>query len=453
MLKLTDFKSVHFIGVCGVSMKTLALLCAREGLKVSGSDRAESDVIETLCKNGVYAYAGSNSSVAEKAELVVYTACIPDDDPELVRARACRRTVMERKAFLVLVQNMCDKTVAVAGTHGKTTATAMLSAIMQAQGVNFIGHIGGDYPGGEISLVDSGREAFLTQACEYKRSFLSLSPDVAIVLNVQFDHPDCYKDINELKDAFGRFTQNVKKGGLLVVDYNLKDDFCPEGVRKVTFGFNPACDYRADDIKYDGGRYTFSLYRFGEYVARYFLHVYGKHNILNALAAIAAAEGIGLDAVYAGESLKNFAGISRRFECKGMLKGGARVIVDYAHHPDEIAAAIDTARVMTRGEISVFFEPHTFSRTKSLIDRFADCFYWADEVIILPTYAAREKNIEGGTAYDLYQRLKKKKTACLYMDGYDAAADYIKTKLDKSGIILLLGAGTVDRISDMLFKR
>ena len=178
-----------------------------------------------------------------------------------------------------------------------------------------------------------------------------------------------------------------------------------------------------------------------------------KHNILNALAALAAADGLGLDISFAAETLGTFAGVSRRFECRGMLENGARVIVDYAHHPDEISAAIDTARVMTRGEIIVFFEPHTFSRTKSLIDEFADSFYWADEVVILPTYAAREKNIEGGTAYDLYMKLKKKKTACLYMEGYAAAVDYIRSHLSGKGMILLLGAGGADKISDMLFNK
>lgn len=452
MLELTDFHNVHFIGVCGVSMKALALLCARAGMNVSGSDKADSPTLETLCRNGVYAYRGSKPEVVEKAELVVYTACIPPDDAELVRAKELRRTVMERKAFLALVARLCRRTVAVAGTHGKTTTTAMISRIMGAQGVRFIGHIGGDLPGGEISLTDTGRDVFLTEACEYKRSFLSLSPDVAVILNVQFDHPDCYRDMSELEEAFRAFASNVRKGGTLVLDYNLKDAFDVKGVKKVTFGFNAGCDYRADEVSYENGIYSFTLYRYGEKGGRFTTRVYGKHNVLNALASLAVADALGLDTAYAGRSLADFCGVSRRFECKGMLDGGARVITDYAHHPDEIAAAIDTARVMTKGEITVFFEPHTFSRTKSMIDEFADSFYWADEVIILPTYAAREKSIEGGSAYDLYIRLKKKKPECLYMDGYGAAADYIKSKLNKNGIILLLGAGKIDGIADTLFK-
>ena len=453
MLDLTDFHNVHFIGVGGVSMKALALLCARCGLTVTGSDKADTQVLETLCKNGVYAYCGSSPDVVDRAELVVYTACIPENDAELSRAREKRKTVMERKAFLALIERLCKRTVAVAGTHGKTTATAMLSKIMSGQGVQFIGHVGGDLPGGEISLTDSGRDVFLTEACEYKRSFLALSPDIGVILNMKFDHPDCYRNMDELKDAFRRFAGNIKEGGLLVVDYGIKDEFSPRGVKKVTFGFNAGCDYRADDVTYKDGIYSFSLYRYSEYVGRYTTQVYGKHNILNALAALAAADGLGLDIVYAANSLSGFSGVSRRFECKGMLDGGARVIVDYAHHPDEIAAAIDTARVMTRGDITVFFEPHTFSRTKSMIDDFADSFYWADEVVILPTYAARESGIEGGSAYDLYMKLKKKKDACLYMEGYGAAADYIKTRLSKNGMILLLGAGKIESVADMLFNR
>lgn len=453
MLDLTDFRKVHFIGVAGVSMKVLALLCARAGMTVSGSDKSHSPVIETLCKNGVYAYTGSNTQVVEKADLVVYTACIPENDPELSYAREKRKTVMERKAFLALIEKTCKRTVAVAGTHGKTTATAMISGILKAQDVRFIGHIGGDLPGGAISLTDTGRDVFLTEACEYKRSFLSLNSDIAVILNIKFDHPDCYRDTDDLKAAFTQFARNVRKGGLIVVDYNLKDEFVLRDVKTVTFGFNAGCDYRADDVSYENGIYSFSLYRYSKFVGRYTTRVYGKHNILNALAALAVADGLGLDIVYAGKALAEFCGVSRRFECKGMLDGGARVIVDYAHHPDEIAAAIDTARVMTRGEITVFFEPHTFSRTKSMIDEFVDSFYWADEVIILPTYAAREECVEGGSAYDLYIKLKSRKTGCMYMEGYGAAADYIKTRLGKRGIILLLGAGTVDRVAEMVFKR
>lgn len=453
MLDLTDFHNVHFIGVGGVSMKTLALLCARAGMNVTGSDKADSEALRKLCDNGVYAYCGSDESVVERADLVVYTACIPENDVELSKARACRKVVMERKAFLALVGRQCKRTVAVAGTHGKTTTTAMLSAIMKAQGEKFIGHIGGDLPGGEISLTDSGRDVFLTEACEYNRSFLALSPDIAVVLNMQFDHPDCYKNMNDLKDAFKRFVSNIKQGGLLVTDFNHKDELCAKDIRAVTFGFNTGCDYRADDISYDCGRYSFSLYRYSKFVRRYVLRIYGKHNILNALAALAAADALGLDIVHAADALENFSGVSRRFECRGVLEDGTRVIVDYAHHPEEIAAAIDTARVMTRGEITVFFEPHTFSRTKSLMKEFAESFYWADEVVILPTYAARENNIEGGNAYDLYVRLKREKEACLYIDGYEAAVDYIKSRRGNKGIILLLGAGTIDKIADILFLR
>lgn len=449
MLKLSDFSNVHFIGICGVSMKALALLCKRLGMNVSGSDKAGGETLNILCENGIYAYRGSDNSVVAKADLVVHTACIPDTDAELRFARANKITVMERKAFLALVAAMCDKTVAVAGTHGKTTSTAMISAIFSDQRERFIGHVGGDTCNGDISLCDSGRDWFVTEACEYNRTFLSLNPDIAVILNMQYDHPDCYADMNELKKAFRDFASKIKQGGVLIVDALIADEFdCPH-VKKRTLGFSKGCDYRADDIDYKDGRYSFSLYKDGVYVCRVCLSVFGKHNILNALAAIAAATEAGLDTAACTGALQNFCGVKRRFECRGLTAGGERVIVDYAHHPSEIKAAIDTARVMTKGQITAVFEPHTYSRTKSMADGFADAFYWADEVIILPTFAAREKPVEGGSAYDLYTKIKKKRD-CLYLDSYEKAAQYLSARFQNGGIILLLGAGSVDRIAPMI---
>ena len=435
-------KDIHFIGVGGVSMKSLALLCKERGMNVSGSDRESSDALDMLVAHGIRAYCGHDSAFAATKPLVVYTAAIPRDDPELVAAREAGALCLERKAFLALVASSFDKTVAIAGSHGKTTTTAMLCAILRAEGRKFVGHIGGDCVGEECAST-GGDELFVTEACEYNRTFLALKPDVAAVLGIAFDHPDCYRDLAELKAAFGKFARNIKRGGALVVR-TADTGLCPKGVRCVTFGYAD-CDYRAEDIRYNDGRYSFAVVERGERKARCRLKVRGKFNITDALAAIALAAQLGIPAERSAAALEGFNGVKRRFERLGTLVTGAEVFTDYAHHPDEIAAAIDTARVMTKGAIVAVFEPHTFSRTKAMAKAFVECFYWADEVLILPTYAAREKPSDGESGYDLYMRLKARRPESMYMPDYAALRGYLAAHTKAGDAVLLLGAGTVNR--------
>lgn len=436
-----DHRDIHFIGVGGVSMKSLALLCRERGMDVSGSDREDSAVLAMLAAHGINAYCGHDPGYAATRSLVVYTAAVPRDDPELAAAREAGALCMERKAFLALVASEFEKTVAIAGSHGKTTTTAMLCAILRAEGRKFVGHIGGDCVGGECAST-GGDELFVTEACEYNRTFLALKPDVAAVLGIAFDHPDCYRDLAELKAAFRDFASNIERGGALVVRTSEKG-LCPKGVRCVTFGYSE-CDYRAEDVCYSDGRYSFVVAERGVRKAVCRLKVRGKFNVVNALAAIALAAQLGIPAERSAAALEGFNGVKRRFERLGTLATGAEVFTDYAHHPDEIAAAIDTARVMTKGAIVAVFEPHTFSRTKAMAKEFVECFYWADEVLILPTYAARERPSDGESAYDLYMRLKARREESLYMPDYAALRSYLSAHTRDGDAVLLLGAGTVN---------
>ena len=438
---------IHFIGVGGVSMKSLALLCKERGMDVSGSDKNDGETLAMLRENGVKAYCGHDPAFAAARRLVVYTAAIPRDDPELRAAREAKALCMERKAFLALVAASFDKTVAIAGSHGKTTTTAMLCAILRAEGRKFVGHIGGDCVGGECAST-GGRELFVTEACEYNRTFLALRPDVAAILDVAFDHPDCYRDLGQMRDAFCGFARNIAPGGALIADA-ANAHMCPAGVKRVTFGYGN-CDYCAEEVSYDGGRYSFTVAVKGKRTARCRLSVRGKYNIVNALAAIALAAEEGVSVERAAVALENFGGVKRRFERMGATAAGADGYTDYAHHPDEIAAAIDTARVMAKGMIIAVFEPHTFSRTKAMIEQFVDSFYWADEALILPTYAAREKASDGCSAYDLYMRVKARRADCMYMPDYGAARSYLSAHTRRGDMILLLGAGTVDAVAEGL---
>lgn len=445
-----DHRDIHFIGVGGVSMKSLALLCRERGMEVSGSDREDSEVLSMLAAHGIKAYPGHDPGYAATRSLVVYTAAVPRDDPELTAAREAGALCLERKAFLALVASSFRKTVAIAGSHGKTTTTAMLCAILRAEGRKFVGHIGGDCVGGECAST-GGDELFVTEACEYNRTFLALKPDVAAVLGIAFDHPDCYRDLDELKAAFRDFASNIARGGALVVR-TADRSLCPKDAKCVTFGYSE-CDYRAEDVRYADGRYSFAVSERGARKATCRLKVRGKFNVVNALAAIALAAQLGIPAERSAAAIEGFNGVRRRFERLGTLATGAEVFTDYAHHPDEIAAAIDTARVMTKGAIIAVFEPHTFSRTKAMAKQFVECFYWADEVLILPTYAAREKPSDGESAYDLYMRLKARREECLYLSGYEALRNYLAVHTGEGDAVLLLGAGSVDKAAEGLIAQ
>ncbi len=430
-------------------MKSLALYCKQRGLSVSGSDIADCPVLRALAEQGIRAYVGHDPDFAATRSLAVYTAAIPSDDPELSAARAAKVLCMERKAFLALVASEFDKVAAVAGSHGKTTVTAMLCAILRSAGAKFVGHIGGDCIGGECDST-GGTELFVTEACEYNRTFLALRPDVALVLDIAFDHPDCYRDVDEMRDAFRAFCSNIADGGVLIVDNADADLPLRRGRRRVTFGYTSG-DFCAADVGYADGTYSFTVVRGREKIARCRLAVRGKHNILNALAAIAAAAELGIEPSVSARAIEGFCGVKRRFEKVCDLASGAQVFCDYAHHPDEIAAAIDTARVMTRGRITAVFEPHTYSRTKSLMDEFSEAFFWADEVLILPTYAAREKPSDGASAYELWRRLRRRRSECLYLEGYREARDCILAHAHAGDTVLLLGAGSIGtELSELL---
>ena len=289
------------------------------------------------------------------------------------------------------------------------------------RGRKFVGHIGGDCVGDECAST-GGDELFVTEACEYNRTFLALKPDVAAVLGIAFDHPDCYRNLAELKAAFRDFASNIERGGALVVR-TFEKGLCPKGVRCVTFGYSSATIAPRTSAIRTGAIIRRRRKRSAQGGLQ--AQVRGKFNVVNALAAIALAAQLGIPAERSAATLEGFNGVKRRFERLGTLATGAEVFTDYAHHPDEIAAAIDTARVMTKGAIVAVFEPHTFSRTKAMAKEFVECFYWADEVLILPTYAARERPSDGESAYDLYMRLKARREESLYMPDYAALRSYL----------------------------
>ncbi len=433
-------------------MSALAYLTSEAGVWVSGSDRNDSSTLRRLSDYGINAYVGSNNSVVAKSDLVVYSSAIGDEDSELKFARRNKIRCMERKAYLALIASECKNVIAIAGSHGKTTTTAMLCKVAELIPLEFMGHVGGIVNGDGSNYFDTGRDYFITEACEYQRSFLSLNPDIGVVLNSDYDHPDTYPTEQSMKDAFVQF---VEQSRVAVVEENcfkqLRLSALDNAKDKIyTFGFSEDADFRAVNLTQKEGKFVFDIIYEGGKVHNVALNLYGKHNVLNALAVFAVCYLIWLDGREVAKYIESFEGVDRRFSDRGKLKCGARVIVDYAHHPNEIEATVDTVRLMSKGKIIAVFEPHTYSRTKALLEEFGKCFYWVDELIILPTYSARENSGMGLDGGALANYLNARGEGVIYLENYEQAGEYVNQIAKERDIVLVLGAGTIDELGNIL---
>lgn len=393
-------------------MRTLRTITARLGHETSGSDLTT---------------GGHDPNNVKGANLVVFTGAISADNPELSAARENGVPTIERSEYLAAIAASFGRVIAIAGSHGKTTATALTAAATAC--LNPTVHIGGEYAGGD------GNEYFITEACEFRRSFLMLAPDVGVILNADLDHTDCYKTEAEAVEAFLAFGRRCRKLCVNGDDPRLGIDH-PD---KITFGLGENCDVRAVGLCADGeNRYSFSLFCLGVNMGRIELSLVGRHNVYNALAAASVALGEGVSMSEIARAFVGFKGVARRMETLGYVRG-ARVIADYAHHPTEIRALIASLR--PRARLIVVFEPHTYSRTRDLFDKFATCFRGADEVVFLPVFAAREKTGEV-TSVDLYNAVSKTMPA-RYFGSYAEAENYLFGEVGEGDIVVFAGAGTI----------
>lgn len=403
-------------------MRTLRTITARLGHETSGSDLTT---------------GGHDPNNVKGANLVVFTGAISADNPELSAARENGVPTIERSEYLAAIAASFGRVIAIAGSHGKTTATALTAAATAC--LNPTVHIGGEYSGGD------GNEYFITEACEFRRSFLMLAPDVGVILNADLDHTDCYKTEAEAVEAFLAFGRRCRKLCINGDDPRLGIDH-PD---KITFGLGENCDVRAVGLCADGeNRYSFSLFCLGVNMGRIELSLVGRHNVYNALAAASVALGEGVSMSEVARAFVGFKGVARRMETLGYVRG-ARVIADYAHHPTEIRALIASLR--PRARLIVVFEPHTYSRTRDLFDKFATCFRGADEVVFLPVFAAREKTGEV-TSVDLYNAVLKIMPA-RYFGSYAEAENYLFGEVGEGDIVVFAGAGTIYSAAADFVKR
>lgn len=431
MKKITDYNKIHFIGIFGSSMSNLALLSKSLGFEVSGSDKGESTLLSMLEENDILAYVGSNPDVAIKADLVVYTSAIPYSDPELYACKNSGIKCISRAEFLGEISMLFDKVIAVSGTHGKSTVTAMLGEIFSYSGKKPCVHLGGLYR----NFENCRGEYFITEACEYKESFLSLSPDIAVILNIETDHPDYYKSMTDLYCAFERFANNSKPLASVVTQENLK-------INTFRKSYKVGRDSYALSLSEKEGFYSFTPYVLGKKYPRVSLNVRGEHNVTNALFALLVSAIEGIDAQDSTQGLERFYGVDKRYQTVGKING-AEIILDYAHHPTEIIAAISTAKLHAK-HVTVYFQPHTYSRTEKLFSSFVTAFDDADEVIIVEEFPARETPDMGKSAKDLASALKLRKK-CKYTTLKQAKnLLYSATSTDET--VLLLGAGNIDSL-------
>lgn len=456
IMKQNQNTHIHFIGIGGSSMSGLAELAAKQGYRVSGSDRTDSDKLKHLRQKGISIFLSQTAdNITDDIGLVVYTLAVPDTNPELAEARRKNIPVIERGVYLGKIASHYPYSIAVAGTHGKTSTTSMLSSILLSAGKEPSIHIGGVFPLIGSNVLASDSDYFITEACEYHENFLNIRPYAGIILNVEAEHLDYYKDLNHIKTAFSKFAASCSPDGFLVVCADscaaaeaAAAAKCPVIQYSVR---NPDAAYSADQIVISQEGTYYTLYENGNPLCDVRLHVPGVHNVSNSVAAAAAAIRLGCSPQSIAEGLNAFSGTGRRFEKKGACHG-APVIDDYAHHPTEIAATLSAARsiIPPTGKIYAVFQPHTYSRATAFLEDFTRVFQNADHVIVTDIYSAREKDpgtISGST---IAERFKKNGIDAVHLGDFDAIADRLQASAGPDDIIITLGAGDVNQIIDRI---
>lgn len=470
---------VHFIGIGGISMSGLARILLDQGIPVTGSDRVESDALTELTRLGATIGVPHHAGNISGQSLVVYTAAIPQENPELAAAREKGIPVMDRGHFLGLLARGYARTLAVAGTHGKTTSTGMAGCILLAAQIDPTIHIGGVLPAIRGNTRSGGPEWFLMEACEYKNSYHSFYPTHALVLNIEADHLDFFRDLDDILDSFSRFARNLPPQGQLVL--NLGDEGCLALARRIhrsyagfsvlqpgvvipSAGTNarvppdnplsapaPATLYEARSLELVNGCGHFEAWKDGCRLATISLQVPGIHNVHNAIGCFALAHLAGIAPDVIAQGLAAFTGTGRRFEYKGTARG-ARVYDDYAHHPSEINATINTARLVTAGRVLCVFQPHTYTRTRELFRELALALASADQTVLVDIYAAREPDLGQVHARDLAAAVGEAGGSAAYASSFEEAVQRVLAMASPSDCVLVMGAGDVSRVADQLVQ-
>ena len=454
--RLKKYKKVHMVGIGGVSMSGIAEILINFGFSVTGSNNVETETTKKLERAGIKVSIGHNAENITDQDVVVYSAAIKQDNPELVTAKIKDIPIIERADFLGELTRCYKDTITISGTHGKSTTTSMVSLCFLEALKDPSIQVGADIKQLDGNYKVGNSEYFIIEACEYVESFLKFSPKSEIILNIDNDHLDYFKNFENIKNAFVKYVKLLPDDGLLVVngdDKNALDLTQYTKATSITYGIsNKNTDFFAVNIVFDNNGFPeFDVYAKGEFYGRIKLNVPGMHNVLNALACIALCDyyGIKLDSIQ--KALISFTGADRRFEFKCTVNG-ANIYDDYGHHPTEIVATAKALMNKKYNKSWVVFQPHTYSRTKNLMDDFAKALLNFDNIIILDIYAAREKNTYGITSKDLADKICSLGKDALYIPDFNDCVNYLKENVHENDIIITQGAGTVTEIGPMLLK-
>ena len=449
-------KHVHFIGIGGISMSGLAEILLGKGFRISGSDNNASALTERLEKAGAVIRIGQSAdNISPDTDLVVYTAAIHPDNPEFVAAKKQGIPMLSRAQLLGQIMQNYDLPINIAGTHGKTTTTSMCTHVLMRAGLDPTVTLGGILPsiGGNIRV--GGTKYFVAEACEYTNSFLSFFPKIELILNVDADHLDFFKDLDDIASSFHRFAALLPEDGTLIINrdtakYDVVTDHLACGI--ITYSLNGDADYMAEDIHFDeNGCASFVCLERGKPLGNIRLCIPGMHNVSNSLAVIALSRKLGLSPEIIAQGIADFHGADRRFERKGTAFG-ATIIDDYAHHPTEIRAVITAARQMPHKKLWVVFQPHTYTRTKALLPEFADALSLADHIVLSDIYAAREVNTVGISSEDLRAEIEKRGTKADYFSSFEEILEFLKTQLKEGDLLITMGAGNIVDVGEDLLR-
>lgn len=447
---LDSVKKLHFVGIGGSGMCPMAELLMHRGYKISGSDQSESDTLDRVKSWGIPVYMGHRPENIGDAQAVVYTAACRADNPELVAARKKGVPTLERSVMLGMLTEKYPQLVAVSGTHGKTTTTAMLTQIFIEAGADPSAIIGGKLPIINSNCRVGKSDTIICEACEYVDTFLQLHPAVSLILNIEPDHLDYFKTLDNIVKSFRQFATQTDR--LLVVNAaNPSVMEAVEGLEReiVTFGLDSSCDYYPADLNEEPTACEdFTLMYRGNALGKVDLAVPGKHNMLNALAAAAAAHSLGIAPEALCSALEHFGGVHRRFEILGQF-AGVTVADDFAHHPTELTAVLSSAMRMGYGRVWAVFQPHTYSRTYTFLNDFAEALAIPDHLIMTEILAVREEN-----TYNIHTSdLAAKVPGSVWFDSFDKIAEYVMENAQSGDLILTLGGGDIYKCANLIVER
>ncbi len=443
-------ESVFFIGICGISMSSLASITHTHGIKVGGSDTNDGEMAEKLRSEGIEIFIGHSADNLKGYDSIVYTAAIAEDNPELVYAREHGLPCINRADYLGKLMLAYTNKIGVAGMHGKSSVTGMIAHVFIESGREptvLNGANTAELDGNAYRIGQN--DGFIFEACEYKDSFLSFYPDTAVLLNLEMDHVDYFHSLEQIKQSFAKYADKAHTVVACGNDADLMDAVKNYKGRLITYGVNDeSLDFYGYDIKENEYGYdTFKIGHKGEELCRVELSVPGEHNVVNAIAAIVVGGLHGIDAKTAAESMLTFKGVNRRNEYKGE-KNGVVIYDDYAHHPSEIKASLHGLKKLCKGKLWCIYQPHTYSRTAGLFDEFCESFGEADHLIFAEIYAAREQNTFGISSKDLANKID----GALYLDSFEKIVHYVKQNVKKGDLVVSMGAGDVFKVHQLLLK-